>query len=178
MEDPTYFLALKVLQDHNVKVESIPMTPTGIDLEYGCVTLFCHVGISCHLMCRCCCVWRSRLPFSMLESKLKSGSLKPKLLYTIPVYQNPTGVTIPHSNRVRLAFLANQYEFTVVADEVYQMLSFPSVPTPSLPPPMFYYNDNSYLRSHLVSMGSFSKIIAPGLRLGWIQVSLLTLPTV
>ena len=55
---------------------------------------------------------------SALEKRLKEGSVKPRMLYTIPVFQNPSGATIPHHNRVRLAYLANQYDLNVVGDEV------------------------------------------------------------
>lgn len=51
--------------------------------------------------------------------------------------------------------------------QVYQLLSFPEVPTASLPAPLYYYNKPG--GGNMVSMGSFSKITAPGLRLGWLQ---------
>ena len=58
-----------------------------------------------------------------LEHKLKSG-LKPKFLYTIPTFHNPTGTTMPSQNRERLVSLANKYNFYIVADEVYQFIYF------------------------------------------------------
>lgn len=102
----------------------------------------------------------------MLEGKLSRGEIKPKMLYTIPVFQNPSSVVLSHSNRVRLAALAEKYDFTVVGDEVYQLLSFPE--SAAIPPPLYYYNSPG--GGKCISMNSFSKIVAPGLRLGWFQV--------
>jgi 2-aminoadipate transaminase len=70
-----------------------------------------------------------------------------------------------------LVALAARYDFTVLADEVYQLLSFlpqPDQPqqTPQ-PPPLCYYDTTG----HVISMGSFAKIAAPALRLGWLQFS-------
>jgi DNA-binding transcriptional MocR family regulator len=88
---------------------------------------------------------------------------KPALFYTIPVYQNPTGVTSSQENRLAVIELAQKHGFLVVADEVYQLLNYSSVP----PRPL-----GTYLESGVVlGVGSFSKILAPGLRLGWIQTS-------
>lgn len=63
-----------------------------------------------------------------------SPSCRPKLLYTIPIHNNPAGTTLPLHKRQQLLQLAHKYRFTVVADEVYQLLSFPDSPPP--PPPM------------------------------------------
>ena len=57
--------------------------------------------------------------------------------------------------------MAETYDFLIVADEVYQMLAYTSVP----PKPMIYFDTSA----RVLSLGSFSKILAPGLRLGWMQ---------
>lgn len=49
------------------------------------------------------------------------GRSRPKLVYTIPIHQNPTGATLPEARRVQLLQLAHHYGFHVVADEVYQV---------------------------------------------------------
>ena len=85
----------------------------------------------------------------------------PIFIYTIPTFHNPTGVTLSASRRKQLVSLSEKYDFFIVADEVYQMLAYTSTP----PKPMIYY-DNS---GRVFSLGSFSKILAPGLRLGWIH---------
>ncbi len=73
--------------------------------------------------------------------------------------------------------LAAQYDFLVLADEVYQLLSFTDAPPP--PPPLCYFDTPEVVAAgglggaagHVLSIGSFAKILAPGLRLGWLQAS-------
>jgi 2-aminoadipate transaminase len=88
---------------------------------------------------------------------------KPVLLYTIPSYHNPLGRTLSRERREALARLSLEHEFLVVADEVYQLLHYFDKP----PAAIGTMTD----RGNILSMGSFSKIMAPGLRLGWIQTS-------
>ncbi|KAF8821090.1 putative aminotransferase [Cardiosporidium cionae] len=90
---------------------------------------------------------------------------KPKLFYTIPVGHNPTGRTTSQEKREAVASLALKHDFIIVADEVYQLLTFPGVTAP----PAFTFFDKSPLKNHIISLGSFSKIAAPALRLGWLQ---------
>lgn len=86
---------------------------------------------------------------------------RPKLVYTIPVHQNPAGVTLPQERREKLVRLAQEHGFTILADEVYQLLTFEGTP----PPSFAAWADTG----QVVSLGSFSKILAPGTRLGWIN---------
>jgi DNA-binding transcriptional MocR family regulator len=96
-----------------------------------------------------------------LEEKLRR--YRPKFLYTIPIHHNPAGVTLSEARRVRLIELAGQHNFLILADEVYQLLSYGG-PIP--------HSFASHIdRGNIVSLGSFSKILAPGLRLGWIQAA-------
>lgn len=108
------------------------------------------------------------VPIAMDEHGLVIESLeenleryKPKFLYTIPVHHNPTGITLTDPRRARLIELAEQHNFNIVADEVYQLLSYGG----SVPKPFATCIDHE----PVISLGSFSKILAPGLRLGWIQ---------
>lgn len=87
---------------------------------------------------------------------------KPTFLYTIPIYHNPTSITLSVARRRRLVELAEKYKFFLVADEVYQLLSYEGDP-----PPRFAAFDSS----RVISLGSFSKILGPGLRLGWIETA-------
>lgn len=84
---------------------------------------------------------------------------RPAFFYTIPVFQNPTGRTLSDAERTELLRMAKEEDFLIVADEVYQLLGYSEEP----PPP---------LRGRpVLSIGSFSKILAPGLRLGWIETA-------
>lgn len=86
---------------------------------------------------------------------------KPAFFYTIPVFQNPTGKTLSLQQREAILGAAEKFDFLIVADEVYQLLSYTVTP----PPPFASRVDSG----RVLSVGSFSKIMAPGLRLGWIQ---------
>lgn len=88
---------------------------------------------------------------------------RPALLYTIPSYHNPGGQTLSADRRRALARLSREHDFLIVADEVYQLLNYFGKP----PPAMGTMTD----QGNILSLGSFSKIMAPGLRLGWIQTS-------
>ncbi len=85
----------------------------------------------------------------------------PALVYIIPSYHNPGGHCMSAERRVRLIELSQQHGFLIVADEVYQLLHYYDEPPPAL---------GTMIESDTVlSLGSFSKILAPGMRLGWIQ---------
>lgn len=88
---------------------------------------------------------------------------KPVFIYTIPTFHNPSSCTLAEERREKLAQLSREHNFIVVADEVYHLLAYTSTP----PPPMAKFSDSA----PILSLGSFSKILAPGLRLGWIQTN-------
>lgn len=93
-----------------------------------------------------------------LEAKIKA--YHPKMLYTIPTFQNPTGKTLPEDRRQKVAELANAYHFVVAEDDPYRDLRYDGTPVPSI---------KSFDRDGWVMfLGSFSKIISPGLRVGYI----------
>jgi DNA-binding transcriptional MocR family regulator len=88
---------------------------------------------------------------------------RPKLVYTIPAFHNPTGRTLDLARRERLIELSRTHGFVIAADEVYQLLHH------GTPPPASFGTLSA--RGNVLSLGSFSKILAPGLRLGWIQTT-------
>ena len=83
----------------------------------------------------------------------------PKMLYIIPTFQNPTGRTLAADRREPIARMAEKYGFLVVEDDPYRDLRYAGA---SLPPIKEY--DRS---EHVLYMGSFSKIISPGMRVGF-----------
>jgi DNA-binding transcriptional MocR family regulator len=86
---------------------------------------------------------------------------RPKLIYTNPTFQNPTGVTLSIRARRELIELAKRYRVPIVEDETYCELSFGSRPPPAL-------NELDADGTVVIRVNSFSKVLAPGLRLGWI----------
>jgi len=97
------------------------------------------------------------LRVDVLASRLAAG-LRPKVLYTIPDFQNPTGLTMSAQRRLELIALARRYGFLIVEDVAYRDLGFEHEPPPSL---------WSAAPDVVLQAGTFSKIFAPGLRLGW-----------
>jgi len=96
-----------------------------------------------------------------VEEELKRS--RPAFLYTIPTHHNPTSACLSAGRRKQLAELCRSYDILVVADEVYHPLSYTSVP----PLPLAAFCASA----KIISLGSFSKILAPGLRLGWLQAA-------
>ena len=105
------------------------------------------------------------LDVDALEEMLEAGLVRPRLVYTIPSYHSPTGSVLPEERRRRLVDLAHRYGFLVLADEVYHLLHFGDSPAR----PVIAFDDGPDGRT--VSFGSFSKILSPGLRVGWIQAA-------
>ena len=93
-----------------------------------------------------------------LEEKIRK--YHPKMLYTIPTFQNPSGKTLPADRRKKIAELAEMYRMVVAEDDPYRDLRYSGTPLPSI---------KSFDRDGWVMfLGSFSKIISPGLRVGYI----------
>lgn len=128
VEEPTYFLAIRIFSDHGLRLVPIPTDEDGLIIE-------------------------------ALEDKLTE--IQPEFLYIIPTFQNPSGQTLSQQRRERLVTLCQDRHLLLVADEVYHFLSYTSQP----PRSFAAYTD---LRN-VITLGSFSKILAPGLRLGWLN---------
>ncbi len=99
----------------------------------------------------------------LLEERLKEHSREgkvPDVLYALPNFQNPAGVTMPEANRRRLVDLANEYDFMILEDDPYGELRYVGEHIP----PIKSFDDEG----RVIYMGSFSKILSPGLRVGWV----------
>ena len=93
-------------------------------------------------------------------AELHANGKLPSFLYTIPNFHNPTGCTLPEARRLEITRLARQYGFLIVEDDVYRDLSFEG----AVPASFYALADGN----GVMSIGSFSKTLAPGLRLGWL----------
>jgi 2-aminoadipate transaminase len=91
---------------------------------------------------------------------LRASGIVPSMLYTVPTFHNPTGRTLSEARRLEVIRLARHYGFLIVEDDVYRDLPFEGTA-----PPSFYALAKG---QQVVSIGSFSKTLAPGLRLGWL----------
>ncbi len=94
-----------------------------------------------------------------LIKKLTAEGRKPKVLYTIPEFQNPTGATLPTERRKAILDICHRYHMALIEDECYTDLRYEGETQQS-----FRALDDSGIVTYV---GSFSKILAPGLRLGY-----------
>jgi 2-aminoadipate transaminase len=89
---------------------------------------------------------------------LERDGRRPKFLYTVPTFQNPAGVTMSLERRRELIRIARERELLIMEDNPYGMLRYEGEPLPTL-----YSLDNEFV----IYTGTFSKILSPGVRLGW-----------
>ncbi len=133
VEEPTYHLAVRVLRDHPVDLVSLPFDGGGLRTEAAAETI----------------------------TRLRGAGRRVRMLYTIPTFHNPTGVTLEDGRRRELVALAAEAEVTIVEDDVYRELAYDGTTPPSL--------WSIGAPGSVVRLGSFSKTIAPGLRLGYLS---------
>ena len=92
--------------------------------------------------------------------RLASEGRRPKFVYTVPSFQNPAGVTMSAERRRRLVALARERELLVVEDNPYGLLRYEGEPNE----PLYKLDGGDYV----LYIGTFSKILSPGIRLGWL----------
>jgi 2-aminoadipate transaminase len=131
-EEPTWMGAVRIFKQHKATCVGIPVDNEGMRLD----------------------VLESRL------AEFKAKGIQPKLIYVIPTFQNPTGVTTPLHRRLRLLELAKEYNVAIMEDDAYFDLRFSGERIP-----MLVTLDDAGL---VIYTGTFSKIMAAGMRLGWI----------
>ena len=132
-EGPTYPGAVPSFTTYEARVEHVPMDEDGLRVE-------------------------------LLEERfrdLTARGRRPKLLYTIPNFHNPAGVTMSRERRERLVRFAHEEELLIVEDNPYGQIRFEGEPLPSL-----WELDGG--AGWVVYLSTFSKILAPGLRAGWV----------
>lgn len=129
---PTYLAALSAFRQFSPQFLTIPVGDEGLDLE----TLE-----------------------EELE-RLRARGKSMKMLYTVPSFQNPTGVVMPQPNRGKLLEMAEEYDFLIVEDNPYGYISFEGEP----PKPIKALDEGG----RVLYLSTFSKIVSPGLRIGWV----------
>ena len=133
VEAPTFMGALKLFENYGVEISGFENDADGLDVD--------AVGAE-------------------LEARREEGRTLPKLLYTIPTFQNPTGTTLSLDRRKRLLDLAEEYDFVVLEDDAYGELRYHGDDVP----PLAALDETG----RVVRVGTFSKTIAPGVRTGWV----------
>ncbi len=95
---------------------------------------------------------------------LQAEGRSAKFIYTIPSFQNPTGLTMSFARRHELLDLAVEHGALIVEDDAYRDICFEG----EVPPSLFAIDSTGDIRGHVIRTGTFSKILAAGLRLGWV----------
>jgi DNA-binding transcriptional MocR family regulator len=130
VEAPTYGLAHAMLRLHGLDAVEVPMREDGMDLD-------------------------------RLEALLEGdGRAPPRLIYTMPGFQNPTGITTAQPHRERLLALAEEHRMPVVEDGYEEEMKYSGLAVM----PLKAVDSNGVV----IYVGTFSKVIFPGLRVGWI----------
>ncbi|MDZ5711443.1 PLP-dependent aminotransferase family protein [Jeotgalibacillus haloalkalitolerans] len=132
VESPTYMEALEIFQNYTDRILTVPVDQDGL---------------------------RTEELEEMLAGRTRNHQPLPKVLYTIPTFQNPTGTTLSIERRKHLLALAETYEFLIMEDDAYGELHF-EAPVQTL--------KSMDEDGRVFYIGSLSKVVAPGMRVGWI----------
>lgn len=130
VESPSYVGALGVFRSYQCRIVHVPMDQDGLD------------------------------PVALSETihRLRADGARIKLLYTVPTYQNPSGITAPPSRRSDMLAVAQRHGILVLEDDPYCLLGFDGTVPRAI---------RADAGDSVVYLGSFSKTIAAGLRVGW-----------
>jgi 2-aminoadipate transaminase len=99
--------------------------------------------------------------------RLQAQGRRPKFIYTIPNFQNPGGVTMSLARRRRLVEVARERELLILEDNPYGLLRYEGEPLPTLYSLDAQASGAGAAADLVIYLGTFSKILSPGLRLGW-----------
>lgn len=133
VESPTYHLAVRILRDHPLELQPVAVDTDGLRIDV----------------------------LEDILARLRKVGKHISLLYCVPTFHNPTGVSLSSERRSMLLDIAAREQFLIIEDDVYRELAFDDQPPASL------WSMDRY--DCVIRLGSFAKSIAPGLRLGWIN---------
>ena len=132
LDVPTYHLAVSILRDHPVQLAGVGSDDGGIILE----------------------------DLARVVTRLRRRGQRPRMLYTIATFHNPTGRSLADERRAQLLAFAAEHELLIVEDDTYRELSYDG-PSPA----SLWALDQS---DCVIRLGTFAKSIAPGLRVGYV----------
>jgi len=132
--EPAYLAALQVIRSYQARFAGVPLDDKGMQPDALKSTL----------------------------EALQRESLRPKFLYLVPSFQNPSGVTFSESRRKRILEIAVKYNVPVIEDAAYRELRFEGQA-----PPMLASLDPQ----NVIHINTFSKIFNPGVRIGWVSAA-------
>lgn len=133
MTAPTYFSAIPIIRSFGATFIEVRQDNHGLDVDDLAATL---------------------------DRRRRDGKPRPKFIYDVPDFHNPTGVTMPVERRGALLDLAAAHGIAVVEDSPYRRVRFEGTSVPSL--------KALDERDIVLHLGTFSKLMAPGLRVGWV----------
>jgi 2-aminoadipate transaminase len=128
---PTYLTALTGFAVYNARFETVPIDEDNMRMDQ----------------------------FEEKLAELSGSGRHPKIVYVLPNFQNPAGVTMPEKNRRKLIDLANEHDLIILEDDPYGDLRYKGDDIR----PVKSFDDEG----RVVYMSTFSKILAPGFRVGW-----------
>ncbi|KAK3603662.1 hypothetical protein CHS0354_017382 [Potamilus streckersoni] len=151
VEDPTYFIAIKILKDDfKMNVIPVPTDKEGIDVEEFEKLIQKHKPKDLDLTQYKCPFW--------------------SFVYLTPTFNNPRGCSLSNARSEKLIQVARKHDMLLFAEDVYNLLNYTDQRHP--PSRLLSYDkstDPDYGGGNVLSNGTFSKIFAPGVRLGWIE---------
>lgn len=135
MGSPSYLGAIQAFRSYEAQCESIPLKEDGFDIQ------------------------------SLIRNirRLRRNGIHPKFIYTVPSFQNPSGITMSMEKRKQLLDIASVYDMLIIEDDPYGELVFEGESIP----PIKSLDE----KGRVVYLATFSKILAPGFRLAWIVAS-------
>jgi 2-aminoadipate transaminase len=138
VEQPTYHLAVRILREHPLDLVAVPSDAGGLRPEAVADTI----------------------------AALRREGRTPRFLYTVPTFNNPTGVSLSAERRRALIAVAVDTGLTIVEDDAYRELAYDGPAPPSL--------WSLAPTGTVIRLGSFAKVVAPGLRLGFLTADAAT----
>jgi 2-aminoadipate transaminase len=133
---PTYFSAIPILRSYGATFVEVPQDRDGMDVDALA---------------------------QILDRREREGRPRPKFIYDVPDFHNPTGATLPLARRQALIALASRYRIAVVEDSPYRKVRFEGESVSSLAA----LDENRVV----IHLGTFAKLMAPGLRVGWVAAT-------